>query len=64
MSHLRMIDILTDELMNKLELSIKLAMRDARVHGHGFVAIDKDGNVIYMDAEEIEEVANEITRNR
>jgi len=46
------------------DFALQLALRDALVDGIGFVTVDSDGNVTYVDIEEVQEIVNEINRNR
>lgn len=54
---------------SKEEFAMTLASRDALLYGFGLMAIDKDGNIIYVDIEEAEVILeamrqNEAIRNR
>lgn len=63
------------ETLNELSISTKeefamtLASRDALYYGYGLMAIDKEGNMIYVDIDEAAVILeamrqNEVIRNR
>jgi len=56
----KQIDKILEQFADKTQFALELAARDAVVCGTGFVSVDKDGNVTYLDAEEASELARKI----
>lgn len=62
------IDKILNQFKSKTEFALELANRDAMILGYGFIVIDSEGNLMYVDHEEVksllDQVENETKRNR
>lgn len=53
----KQIDDILKQFADKTQFALELALRDAKLFGNGFVSVDKEGNVTYLDMEEASELA-------
>lgn len=49
-----------EEFEDRNDFALELAARDAKTNGCGFVVVDPDGSLTYVDAEEVYEIAEKI----
>lgn len=47
---------------DKNDFALELAARDAKDNGVGFIVVSPDGDLTYVDAEEVIDIAESITK--
>lgn len=49
-----------NQFKSKIEFALELASRDAIQYGYGFVAVDNEGNVMFIDYEEAQSLLDQV----